>query len=84
MSVKSFNRILKGILADYRICYLGNPSSHLLRKSLVVGSIHKGFEADDHLSLVKLSKLNNHSSVSITLKYTNFEISTALDLYDLR
>jgi site-specific recombinase XerD len=83
MSVQNFNRILKGILADYRIRYLGNASSHLLRKSFVVGSIRKGFEAGDHLSLVKVSKLINHSSVSITLKYTNFDTSTALGLYDL-
>jgi len=83
MSVQNFNRILKGILADYRIRFLGNASSHLLRKSFVVGSIRKGFEAGDHLSLVKVSKLINHSSVSITLKYTNFDTSTALGLYDL-
>jgi integrase len=83
MSVQNFNRILKGILADYRVRCIGHVSSHLLRKSFVVGSIRKGFEAGDHLSLVKVSKLINHSSVSITLKYTNFDTSTALGLYDL-
>lgn len=84
MSVQNFNRILRNILNDYRIRYIGNPSSHLLRKSFVVGSIKKGFEDGDHLSLIKVSRLINHSSVSITLKYTNFETSTALGLYDLK
>jgi integrase len=84
MSVQNFNRILSNILTDYRIRYLGNPSSHLLRKSFVVGSIKKGFEDGDHLSLIKVSRLINHSSVSVTLKYTNFETSTALGLYDLK
>ena len=84
MSVQNFNRILKEIMTDYRIRFIGNCSSHLLRKSFVVGSIKKGFEDGDHLSLIKVSRLINHSSVSITLKYTNFETSTALGLYDLK
>ena len=84
MRVQTFNRILKEIMSDYRIRYLGNCSSHLLRKSFVVGSIRKGFEGGDHLSLVKVSRLIGHSSVSVTLKYTNFETSTALGLYELR
>lgn len=84
MTVQNFNRILRNILTDYRIRYIGNPSSHLLRKSFVVGSIKKGFEDGDHLSLIKVSRLINHSSVSVTLKYTNFETSTALGLYELK
>ncbi len=84
MRVQTFNRILKEIMTDYRIRYIGNCSSHLLRKSFVVGSIRKGFEGGDHLSLVKVSRLIGHSSVSVTLKYTNFETSTALGLYELR
>ena len=84
MRVQTFNRILKEIMSDYRIRYIGNCSSHLLRKSWVVGSIKKGFEGGDHLSLVKVSRLIGHSSVSVTLKYTNFETSTALGLYELR
>lgn len=84
MKVQTFNRILKEIMTDYRIRYIGNCSSHLLRKSFVVGSIRKGFEGGDHLSLVKVSRLIGHSSVSVTLKYTNFETSTALGLYELR
>lgn len=84
MRVQTFNRILKEIITDYRIRYIGNCSSHLLRKSFVVGSIRKGFEGGDHLSLVKVSRLIGHSSVSVTLKYTNFETSTALGLYELR
>ena len=75
MSVQSFNRILKGILKEYKVKYIGNPSSHMLRKSWVVGSIKKGFENGDHLSLVKVSRLVGHSNVSTTLKYTNFETS---------
>jgi site-specific recombinase XerD len=83
MSIQSFNRILKGIMTQYRIRYIGNCSSHMLRKSFVVGSIRKGFEDGDHLSLVKVSRLIGHSNVSTTLRYTNFETSTALSLYEL-
>ena len=83
MSVQSFNRILKGIMKDYKVRYIGNPSSHMLRKSWVVGSIKKGFENGDHLSLVKVSRLVGHSNVSTTLRYTNFETSSALGLFEL-
>jgi integrase len=84
MTVQTFNRILKDIMALHRIRYIGHCSSHLLRKSFVVGSIRKGFEDGDHLSLVKVSRLIGHSSVSVTLKYTNFETVSALGLYELR
>lgn len=83
MSVQSFNRILKDIMKEYKVKYIGNPSSHMLRKSWVVGSIKKGFENGDHLSLVKVSRLVGHSNVSTTLRYTNFETSSALGLYEL-
>ncbi len=83
MSVQSFNRILKGIMKEYKVKYIGNPSSHMLRKSWVVGSIKKGFENGDHLSLVKVSRLVGHSNVSTTLRYTNFETSSALGLFEL-
>ena len=83
MSVQSFNRILKGILKEYKVKYIGNPSSHMLRKSWVVGSIKKGFENGDHLSLVKVSRLVGHSNVSTTLKYTNFETSQSFGLFEL-
>jgi len=43
MTVQCFNRILKGIMKRYKVKYIGNCSSHLLRKSWVVGSIKKGF-----------------------------------------
>ena len=83
MTVQSFNRILRGIMKDYKVKYIGNPSSHMLRKSWVVGSIKKGFENGDHLSLVKVSRLVGHSNVSTTLRYTNFETSSALGLFEL-
>jgi integrase len=83
MSVQSFNRILKTIMREYKVKYIGNPSSHMLRKSWVVGSIKKGFENGDHLSLVKVSRLVGHSNVSTTLRYTNFETSSALGLFEL-
>ena len=83
MSVQSFNRILKTIMKEYKVKYIGNPSSHMLRKSWVVGSIKKGFENGDYLSLVKVSRLINHNSVSTTIKYTNFETNQMLDLYEL-
>lgn len=83
MSVQSFNRILKCIMKEYKVKFIGNPSSHMLRKSWVVGSIKKGFENGDHLSLVKVSRLVGHSNVSTTLRYTNFETSSALGLYEL-
>jgi integrase len=83
MSVQSFNRILKGIMKEYKVKYIGNPSSHMLRKSWVVGSIKKGFENGDHLSLVKVSRLVGHTNVSTTLRYTNFETSSALGLFEL-
>ena len=83
MTVQSFNRILKEIMKEYRVKFIGNCSSHLLRKSWVVGSIKKGFENGDHLSLVKVSRLVGHSNVSTTLRYTNFETSSALGLFEL-
>ena len=83
MSVQSFNRILKTIMKEYKVKYIGNPSSHMLRKSWVVGSIKKGFENGDHLSLVKVSRLVGHSNVSTTLRYTNFDTSSALGLFEL-
>jgi len=83
MCPQTFNRILKDIMKDYRVKCIGNVSSHLLRKSFVVGSIKRGFELGDHLSLIKVSRLVNHSSVSVTLKYTNYEVDQMLNLYDL-
>jgi len=83
MTVQCFNRVLKGIMTEYKVRYIGNCSSHLLRKSWVVGSIKKGFESGDHLSLIKVSRLIGHSNVSTTLRYTNFETSQALSLYEL-
>jgi integrase len=83
MTVQCFNRILKEIMKGYKVRYIGNCSSHLLRKSWVVGSIKKGFENGDHLSLIKVSRLIGHSNVSTTLRYTNFETNSALSLYEL-
>ena len=83
MTIQNFNRRLKLIMTDYKVRYVGNCSSHLLRKSWVVGAIRKGFEGGDHLSLVKVSRLVGHSNVSTTLKYTNFETSQALSLFEL-
>jgi integrase len=83
MTVQCFNRILKGIMKRYKVKYIGNCSSHLLRKSWVVGSIKKGFENGDHLSLVKVSRLVGHSNVSTTLRYTNFETSQSFGLFEL-
>jgi integrase len=83
MTIQCFNRLLKGIMKEYKVRYIGNCSSHILRKSWVVGSIKKGFENGDHLSLIKVSRLIGHSNVSTTLRYTNFETSQALSLYEL-
>jgi integrase len=83
MTIQCFNRILKDMMKEYKVRYIGNCSSHLLRKSWVVGSIKKGFEMGDPLSLIKVSRLINHSSVSCTLRYANFETSQALSLYEL-
>ena len=83
MCIQTFNGYLKEIMNNYKIKYIGNCSSHLLRKSFVVGSIKKGFESGDHLSLIKVSRLIGHTSVSTTLRYTNFETSQMLDLYEL-
>lgn len=83
ISSQCFNRLLKDILNKYKIRYIGNPSSHMLRKSWVVGAIKKGFQDGDHLSLVKVSRLIGHSNVSTTLRYTNFETTAALGLYEL-
>jgi|SRR6185503_3867288 len=83
MKVQTFNRLLKDIMSKYKIKYIGNCSSHLLRKSWVVGSIKKGFENGDHLSLVKVSRLVGHSNVATTLRYTNFETSQSLGLFEL-
>jgi integrase len=83
MSIQYFNRILKGIMREYKVKYIGNPSSHMLRKSWVVGSIKKGFENGDHLSLIKVSRLVGHANISTTLKYTNFETSQSFGLFEL-
>jgi integrase len=83
MSIQSFNRILKGIMKDYKVKYIGGCSSHLLRKSWVVGSIRKGFQDGDHLSLIKVSRLVGHANISTTLKYTNFEASQSFGLFEL-
>ena len=83
MSIQYFNRILKGIMKEYKVRYIGNPSSHMLRKSWVVGSIKKGFENGDHLSLIKVSRLVGHANISTTLKYTNFETSQSFGLFEL-
>jgi site-specific recombinase XerD len=83
MCVQTFNGYLKEIMKEYKIKYIGNYSSHLLRKTFVVGSIKKGFENRDHLSLVKVNRLIGHSNVSTTLRYTNFETNQMLNLYEL-
>lgn len=83
MCIQTFNRLLKDLMKEYKVKCIGNISSHLLRKSFVVGSIKKGFESGDHLSLIKVSRLINHTSVSTTLKYTNFETDQMLNLYEL-
>ena len=83
MTAQNFNRRLKVILKEYKVRYIGNGSSHLLRKSFVVGAIRKGFETGDYLSLVKVSKLVGHRNVSTTIRYTNFETSQAFALYEL-
>ena len=83
MTIQNFNRRLKLIMAEYKVRYIGNCSSHCLRKTFVCAAIQKGFEAGDHLSLVKVSKLIGHSNVSTTLKYTNFETSQSFSLYEL-
>jgi site-specific recombinase XerD len=83
MCIQTFNGYLKEIMNKYKIKFIGNCSSHLLRKSFVVGSIKKGFESGDHLSLIKVSRLIGHSNVSTTLRYTNFETNQMLDLYEL-
>jgi site-specific recombinase XerD len=81
--IQTFNRKLKELIKSKKVKCIGNVSSHLLRKSFVVGSIRKGFENGDYLSLVKVSRLINHNSVSTTIKYTNFETNQMLDLYEL-
>lgn len=83
MSIQCFNRILKNVLIEYKIRFIGNCSSHLLRKSFIVGSIKKGFENGDHLSLIKVSRLIGHSNINTTLRYTNFEASQSFGLYEL-
>ena len=83
MTVQCFNRVLKGIMKEYKVKYIGCSSSHMLRKCWVVGSIKKGFENGDHLSLVKVSRLLGHSNVSTTLRYTNFETSQSFGLFEL-
>ena len=83
MSIWNFNNRLKQTISTYGIKTMGNISSHMLRKSFVVSSIKKGMEMGDPLALVKVSRLINHSSVRTTLYYTNFEMSTLSNLYNL-
>ena len=83
MSIQCFNRTLKEIMKVYKVRFIGNCSSHLLRKSFVVGSIKKGFENGDFLSLQKVSFLIGHSNINTTLRYSNFEASQSFGLYEL-
>ena len=83
MSIQCFNRKLKEIMKEYKVRYVGHCSSHLLRKSFIVGSIKKGFENGDHLSLVKVSRLIGHANINTTLRYTNFEASQSFGLYEM-
>lgn len=83
MSTQNFNRRLRTTLEVNNIRFKGNPSSHLLRKSFVVGTIQHGFKNGDHLSLIKVSHLINHSSVNQTIRYTNYETSEMMGLYEL-
>ena len=83
MTVQTFNRLLKGVMKEYKVKFLSNCSSHMLRKTFIVSAIRRGFEQGDHLSLVKVSRLIGHSNVSTTLRYTNFETNSALGLYEL-
>jgi integrase len=83
MTIQCFNRRLKLIMSEYKARYIGNCSSHLLRKSWVVGTIKKGFDNGDHLSLIKVSRLIGHSNVATTLRYTNFEVSQSYGLFEL-
>jgi len=83
MTIQNFNLRLKRILKKYGVRTKGNASSHLLRKSFVLGAIQNGFQNGDHLSLVKVSHLVNHSSVNQTIKYVNYETSEMLDLMEL-
>jgi integrase len=83
MTIQNFNIRLKKLFNDHRIKTKNNISSHLLRKSFVVQSIKSGLERGDHLSLIKVSHLINHSSVNQTIKYCNYESETLNTLYDL-
>ena len=83
MSIQGFNRRLKNTLERLKIKYRGNPSSHCLRKTTIVEMIRKGFKEGDSLSLLKVSQLINHSSVNQTIKYTNYDKSISMSLYDL-
>lgn len=83
MTIQNFNLRLKRILKSNNVRTKGNVSSHLLRKSFVLGTIQNGFKKGDHLSLVKVSHLVNHSSVNQTIKYVNYETSEMMELMDL-
>lgn len=83
MTTQNFNLVLKKILKEYSIKTIGNTSSHLLRKSFIVSAIRKGFQAGDHLALVRVSRLIGHSNITTTMRYTNFETNSMLSLYDL-
>jgi integrase len=83
MTIQNFNMRLKKIFNDHRIKTKNNVSSHLLRKTFVVRSIKSGLENGDHLSLIKVSHLINHSSINQTIKYCNYEAETLHTLYDL-
>jgi len=83
MTTQNFNLALKKIIKLYNIKTIGNTSSHLLRKSFIVSTIKKGFQAGDHLALVRVSRLIGHSNISTTMRYTNFETNSILSLYDL-
>jgi len=83
MSVNNFNVRLRRILKSNKVRVKGNPSSHLLRKSFVLASVKNGFRQGDALSLVKVSRMINHSSLSQTLSYVNFETTETLHLSEL-
>lgn len=74
------NQKLKRIFKKYNVKYTGNISSHMLRKSLGRRVMEQNKYSGE--SLILLSELFNHSSVSITKIYLGIRKEEVDSIYD--
>ena len=72
-TVQRINVMLKEIKKKYKL-HIGNFSCHSLRKTFG-RQVYNMNSDNSELALVKLMELFNHSSVSITKRYSKFAVN---------